>query len=103
MPLYRFDLPALFARLGGPNQVAYILGKMGMPLAARTPYKWLQRGSIDGVYLANLLAHEALHADHIDLNEFIVPDETSRARRPRQSLAGLGPSVRKTPQRGAEY
>lgn len=102
MTTYCLDLDALWNRLGGPTQVAYLLGKMGLPVSPNTPRKWAERGSCDGLYLANLLAHEALAGDPIDLTPFIVPVGPG-FRRPRSGHAGRAASARSKPARGAGY
>lgn len=97
---YRLDLERLIADLGGPTQVAYVLTKMGLPTGARTPEKWVERDSMNAVYLANLLAHELLTNGPFDLTRYLVPATDDQLRRPRGRSRPTAPARRQRPSRG---
>ena len=72
MRTYRFDLRTFVDDLGGPTACWRRLASMGIPIKQRTVNKWLERGSMDTVYLVNLMAHEAFENGPVDLNRYIV-------------------------------
>jgi hypothetical protein len=85
---YRFDVKSFIRALGGPTRCWRRLLAMGVEVKQSTLDKWVERDNMDAVYIANLLAHEALHGDGPpDIFPFIVPvegDEGPRlVRRPR--------------------
>lgn len=82
---YRLDIKAFLRSFGTYREVAATLTGMGLPVGPRTPEKWAQRGSIDDVYVANLIAHAAVSGRVVDLADFIVRADAPRL--PRRPLA----------------